>query len=179
MNLKVCACCKVEKSTLEFNIDRSRKYGLRGYCRKCDAATNQQYYKQNGDRIKAQKRKREKTPEYRKYLTEYRKRYRKYNLTSGLYEIKNIKTGKVYIGCSSMIEDRWSYHKSFLSRGEHTINALQHDYNKYGPESFEFNIIKEYDCETSDETLISEETRLILEHRERNIKLYNSSKKGD
>jgi group I intron endonuclease len=60
----------------------------------------------------------------------------------GIYQIKNVITGKVYVGSSSGIKGRWSNHKSDLSRGVHDNSMLQRSYNKHGFEAFEFSILE-------------------------------------
>ena len=61
----------------------------------------------------------------------------------GIYMIKNIVNGKVYIGKSFDIKKRWSNHKYELNKGIHVNNHLQNAWNKYGENSFEFSIIEE------------------------------------
>lgn len=67
------------------------------------------------------------------------------NIT-GIYSIKNKINGKVYIGKSINIYNRWKQHKSQLQKNKHHSKSLQSDWNKYGEDAFEFSIIEE--CET-------------------------------
>jgi hypothetical protein len=60
----------------------------------------------------------------------------------GIYKIENKVNGKVYVGQSIHIEQRWSEHKAEL-RGNYHHNAhLQSSWNKYGEDNFEFSIIE-------------------------------------
>jgi group I intron endonuclease len=61
----------------------------------------------------------------------------------GIYQIRNIKNNKVYIGSSIDIEKRWRSHRSNLDRNEHHSQKLQGDWNKYGDEYFIFEILEE------------------------------------
>ncbi len=61
---------------------------------------------------------------------------------SGLYKIRNKKNGMFYIGRSVDIEKRWFRHKHELTRNIHHCLYLQRAWNKYGPASFEFIIVK-------------------------------------
>lgn len=61
---------------------------------------------------------------------------------SGVYEIVNIQNYKRYIGKSAIIADRWSSHKTLLKYNHHHCKKLQDDYNKYGIESFRFNVVE-------------------------------------
>lgn len=61
----------------------------------------------------------------------------------GIYMIKNLVNGKIYIGKSFDIKKRWSNHKYELNKGIHVNNHLQSAWNKYGENCFEFSIIEE------------------------------------
>lgn len=61
----------------------------------------------------------------------------------GVYKIENLVNGKVYIGKSNNIGNRWYEHKSELNNGKHINSHLQNAWNKYGSESFKFDIIYE------------------------------------
>lgn len=56
----------------------------------------------------------------------------------GIYLIKNLITGKVYIGSSSNIKSRFWIHKNRLNHQLHHSQHLQHSWNKYGEENFTF-----------------------------------------
>ena len=61
----------------------------------------------------------------------------------GIYKIENLVNGKVYIGQSINIEQRWYTHKSELNRNVHYNRHLQNAWNKYGADNFIFEIIEE------------------------------------
>lgn len=61
----------------------------------------------------------------------------------GIYLIKNIISGKVYIGSSLNIKERWKGHRVLLKRNKHHSPHLQAAYNKYGKDVFIFGIIEE------------------------------------
>ena len=63
------------------------------------------------------------------------------NKLSGVYEIKNILNGHGYIGSAVNISSRWWRHKNDLQLGDHHSQYLQRAWNKYGEDSFEFNIL--------------------------------------
>jgi group I intron endonuclease len=70
---------------------------------------------------------------------------------SGIYVIKNIKNGKVYVGSAVNFNKRWETHMRNLNRNTHHSKKLQHAWNKYGRNSFEFCIIQY--CEPIKKTL--------------------------
>ena len=59
-----------------------------------------------------------------------------------IYQIKNSKNRKVYIGGTKDVERRFSYHKSRLKNGKHDNYHLQNAWNKYGEDSFVFLVIE-------------------------------------
>lgn len=63
--------------------------------------------------------------------------------TCGVYQIKCLENGMIYIGSSKHITQRWNSHKYALNRGIHTNPFLQADWKEYGEEKFEFSILEE------------------------------------
>lgn len=62
-------------------------------------------------------------------------------LDSGVYEIKNIISGNRYIGGSTNIYTRFNTHKRQLTKGKHHNQYLQRSWDKYGDNSFTFQIL--------------------------------------
>ena len=69
----------------------------------------------------------------------------------GIYKIENLVNGKVYIGQSRCIFNRWRQHKQELNKGKHNNGHLQNAWNKYGKSNFDFSIIKLCDLEELNE----------------------------
>jgi group I intron endonuclease len=61
---------------------------------------------------------------------------------SGIYAIKNTKTGDIYIGSSVTVHQRWYSHRSHLRRGIHHSPKLQRAWKKYGEDAFSFDILE-------------------------------------
>lgn len=61
-------------------------------------------------------------------------------MTTGIYKIENKTNGKIYIGQSINIEERWKQHKKDSSRVE---CSLYRAFRKYGLENFNFEILEE------------------------------------
>lgn len=68
--------------------------------------------------------------------------YKEDKVISGVYKITHIKSGRLYIGSSNHIYKRWATHKSSLNNNRHENKYLQHAWNKYGEDQFEFEIIE-------------------------------------
>jgi group I intron endonuclease len=63
-------------------------------------------------------------------------------MKSGVYSITCIANGRVYVGSSCDLRDRWQSHKTRLNCGVHSSKLMQQDYNLYGLNSFEFKALK-------------------------------------
>lgn len=68
----------------------------------------------------------------------------------GIYAITNMINGKIYIGQSVDIKDRFAHHKSMLRHNRHENDYLQKAWNKYGESNFEFKILTECSEEEMD-----------------------------
>ena len=75
-------------------------------------------------------------------------------MTCGIYMIQNLVNGKMYIGQSVDIEDRWERHRRILRNGKHVNKHLQNSWDKYSEYNFEF--IKLLECEESDLNMYEE-----------------------
>lgn len=62
---------------------------------------------------------------------------------SGIYQIRCVPTGKIYVGSAVNLRERWYRHRRALGRGKHVNCYLQQAWDKYGEENFEF-IVLEY-----------------------------------
>ena len=62
-------------------------------------------------------------------------------ILSGVYRITCLANNKNYIGSSDNIMRRLKTHERELEQGSHNNRRLQHDYDKYGSEFFEFRVV--------------------------------------
>ena len=69
----------------------------------------------------------------------------------GIYKITCVVNNKCYIGQSKSIKKRWYAHKSELRKGTHQNKYLQRLYNKYGEETFVFEVIEECSLDIIDD----------------------------
>lgn len=67
--------------------------------------------------------------------------------TSGIYAIRNVVNGKIYVGSSIRLQYRWSQHRSNLRAGRHFNPRIQRDFNLYGEGAFEFIVLET--CDTA------------------------------
>ena len=65
----------------------------------------------------------------------------------GIYKIKNLINGKIYVGQSNNIERRFAQHKSPYEQARFSDKPLYKAFLKYGIENFDFSIIEECSIE--------------------------------
>lgn len=63
----------------------------------------------------------------------------------GIYQIRNIVNGKIYVGSSKNMPQRWKKHRSKLKHRKHPSKHLQNAWDKYGACSFVFEVLEECD----------------------------------
>lgn len=61
----------------------------------------------------------------------------------GIYKIENTINGKIYVGQSSNIEQRWAAHKSPYEQERQKNKPLYQAFKKYGIKNFAFSVIEE------------------------------------
>jgi hypothetical protein len=71
-----------------------------------------------------------------------RREYKERKKTAGVFQVKNIKTGKVLLGSSLNLEGPLNRHKFSLETGSHPNRELQKDWNEYGPDAFVFEVLE-------------------------------------
>lgn len=78
-------------------------------------------------------------------------------MSGGIYLIRNTINGKLYVGSSANIVNRWAVHRHGLERGIHHSAKLQRAWSKYGASAFEWMVIER--CEA--DALIAREQHWI------------------
>lgn len=100
------------------------------------------------------------------------------NKVSGIYTIANRITGELYIGESLDIYRRWhNEHIPQLRKNCHYNKELQKDFNKYGEENFNFEILERYsgnDPISTKARLLILESYFITQFEKAGISLYNA-----
>ncbi len=72
---------------------------------------------------------------------ELKKKYKETALPMGIYCVKNLANGKVFIGKSQNLNGKLNSLKFQLEHGSSVVKELQSDFNKFGAASFEFKIL--------------------------------------
>lgn len=61
---------------------------------------------------------------------------------SGVYQIRNLVNGNIYIGSSTNIRKRRKNHLNMLKLGKHSSRILQRAFDKHGKDNFEFSVLE-------------------------------------
>lgn len=86
----------------------------------------------------------------------------------GIYKIVNKCNNKYYVGRTNDFDKRWKKHKSDLNKNRHPNDMLQHSWNKYGENNFEFIIV-----ECSNDCLLRLEQKYLTIAENEQDKCYN------
>jgi group I intron endonuclease len=73
-----------------------------------------------------------------------------------IYAIVHQKSGRRYVGSCLYPKRRWIVHRSKLKHQKHHCSHLQRAWNKYGPDSFSFTILKTLPSNDSRERALAE-----------------------
>ena len=76
-----------------------------------------------------------------KSQSDINREYKERQKPAGVYQIRNLANGRVLIGSSINLEGPLNRHKFQLLSGRHPNEALQKDWNEYGPDKFSFEIL--------------------------------------
>jgi hypothetical protein len=74
---------------------------------------------------------------------EMKEEFKQMKYKIGVFQIRNKRNGKVFIGSSLDLTAIWYAQKLQLDVGMHESSGLQEDWRKYGPENFVYEIIEE------------------------------------
>ena len=200
MNCKTCSKCKIEKPLSDFSKAKTGKNELRGDCKECCALYREQnkdqikeqrshyyeqnkdkmkerhslYYEQNKDKMKEQKAlyyqqnkdkvKEQKTLYYQQKISEQH---------ACVYQILNKQNGKIYIGQTKRGEIRWKNHLYNLRGQRHPNKKLQQDFDLFGEETFEWEML--FEVPEDEKILLLEEALMITDMIKNGFELYNEA----
>jgi group I intron endonuclease len=77
-----------------------------------------------------------------KSLKDIKREYKERKKPAGVFQVKNTANGKILLGSSLNLEGPLNGHKFMLTIGRHRNEALQKDWDTYGPEKFTFEILE-------------------------------------
>jgi len=92
---------------------------------------------------------------------ELKEEYKQMKIPMGVFQIKNIQNNKVLIDHSTDMESKWNRHKMELKFGTHRNRSFQKDWNEYGEENFEFDVLSELKKREEDNFNINKELKTL------------------
>jgi len=87
--------------------------------------------------------------------------YNEQSLKSGIYQIRNLNNGKVYVGSAKHFKSRYYQHIKSLEKGSHHNKHLQSAFNLEGTDTFIFEVLEVVQGEQCDRLLV-EQRRLDM-----------------
>jgi hypothetical protein len=91
---------------------------------------------------------------------ELRRAYKEAPRQAGVFQVKNLKNGKILLGSSTNLHGPLNKHRFMLSINHHDNAALQSDWREFGPDAFVFEILEV--VKPSDDPAFSVEDELTL-----------------
>jgi len=139
-------------------------------------AKQKAHYEANKERIAAQRK-----TYYEENKESLRTKHKTYydrlvsNSPCAIYSIFCVPEQRYYIGQTVCVPRRWGTHNRKFKNNKNNCGAgeMQNDYNKHGPESFEYTILKELPTDANEETRLEEEKNHILQFLTEGKSLYN------
>lgn len=94
---------------------------------------------------------------------ELKEEYKQMKFPMGVFQIRNIVNGKVFIDSSTNMNSKWNRHRVQLKIGSNWITELQNDWNKFGEDKFVFEVLSELEHKDDDSIDYKKELLLLEE----------------
>ncbi len=91
------------------------------------------------------------------------RQYKETPKSAGVFVVKNLVNGKVFLGSSLNLHGPLNKHRFMLSTGGHDNRELQKDWNAFGPSAISFEILEEVDVKDSPDFSLADELTLLEE----------------
>jgi len=92
--------------------------------------------------------------------------------TAAVYAIECSATGRVYVGSSKHLSQRWFRHRRDLEQNIHHCQPLQDDYNRHGAAVFTFRILER--CDVAEQWDCEQRWMIELHARETGYNVYDN-----
>ena len=74
---------------------------------------------------------------------ELKTEYKQMKFPMGVFQIRNIANGKIFIDSSTNMNSKWNRHQTQLKFGNNWNTELQNDWKKFGEDNFVFEVLSE------------------------------------
>ena len=92
---------------------------------------------------------------------EINREYKDRQKPAGVFQIKNIQNGKIFLGSSLNLEGPLNGHKFMLTINSHRNDRLQKEWNEYGANAFVFEILEQVKVKDDPNFNIDDELTLL------------------
>jgi hypothetical protein len=92
---------------------------------------------------------------------ELKRQYKETKKSMGILQIKNLKSGRVFLCYSTELNGKINSQRFQLDTGAHKNLELQKDWNELGEGSFEFKVVEELDHTDNSGTGYVEELKVL------------------
>lgn len=92
---------------------------------------------------------------------ELQEEYKNMKFRMGVFQIRNLVNGKIYIEGSSNLDKIWNRHLTELNFGGHRNSELQKDWKAYGEQSFVYEILDELKVEEGSNSDFKKEIKML------------------
>lgn len=92
---------------------------------------------------------------------EINREYKDRQKPAGVFQIKNIQNGKIFLGSSLNLEGPLNGHKFMLTINSHRNERLQKEWNEYGANAFVFEILEQVKVKDDPNFNIDDELTLL------------------
>ena len=82
---------------------------------------------------------------------------------AGIFQVKNTANGKILLGSSLNLEGPLNSHRFMLTIGRHRNEALQKEWNEFGPDKFVFEILEVVKVKDDPDFNLNDELTLLEE----------------
>lgn len=93
----------------------------------------------------------------------------------GIYQIKNLKNGKIFLGSAKDLRGKINSNKFQLKHGSHINKEIQKDFNEIGEEGFSFEIVDYLDPKEDLKYDYTEELKILEEMWLEKLQPYNEN----
>ena len=111
-----------------------------------------------------------------KIKKELKETYKQSKPQMGVFQIRNMVNGKIFIDNATDISARQNRHRTELKFGNHRNKQLQDDWKKYGADSFVFETLAELDYKDEGPVHYASELKELQQMITEELSLDNSKK---
>lgn len=94
---------------------------------------------------------------------ELKEEYSQKQFRMGVFQVRNMVNGKIFVGSSVNLEAIWNRHKSELKLNGHRNEKLQKEWNEFGEQNFVYEIISEIVPKEGERTDYNREVKKLEE----------------